>query len=157
LFSVIAVCAGGLVPSPLVGQSSTWPSTALSVSMLLVAWALGRWQVLLVTVVVVGAYVGGLAVAGQPVLPTAAYNGLVLPVQALIGLFVVRRMKRTASAADTALRQLEHTQRATAVTHARLRDADEQRIELHDTVLATLTAVARGGLATRSDLLRRRA
>jgi signal transduction histidine kinase len=80
-----------------------------------------------------------------------------LAAQALIGAGLVVLLHRAAAAADTALAE-EATTRSAAIVRAAVRaDERDQQRHLHDTVLATLTMVHTGGIASDSVALRERA
>src|SRR5690348_13145080 len=80
-----------------------------------------------------------------------------LAVQAFIGAGLVLVLRRAAGAADVTLAE-EAEARGTAIVRAAVRaDERDQQRYLHDTVLATLTMVHTGGIASDSTALRERA
>src|SRR6266536_3549972 len=144
-----------ILPGPLSGDSGGGVFGSAPVSILLASWRLPRRAAAAVTIMEMGAYLGGLALGGAA-LSSSLTNVVTFGVQFVIGLTVIGVMRRSAQAADTALDHLESAHRQSAVDEARLRDRHAQRLALHDTVLTTLTAIARGGLAGRADLIRGR-
>jgi len=158
IFAAIALGARWLLPDDLVGNAAAWVGAAVTPSILLASWGLRRWQSCVVLIAEITAYTGGLAIAGKAILSAgSALTITVFAGQLILGLVAVRFMRHSATAADAALARRERAELAFSVETARLRDADAQRLALHDTVLATLTAVARGCLAGNGLRLRNRA
>jgi hypothetical protein len=104
-----------------------------------------------VTVMVPAAYVAGLQLAPGAGPPGSA---VLLVVQGVLvtGLTIV--LRRAATAADLAVVQREATERQAAVLAARRAAERESYRMLHDSVSATLTVVAAGGIRRRSVDLR---
>ncbi|WP_328743810.1 hypothetical protein OHT57_00560 [Streptomyces sp. NBC_00285] len=158
LFALLLLAADVLLPRSLIGDGGTWVCASASVTVFLASWALLPYVAVLVTMAEMAAYGGGLALANVPVQPGAVLATVVVyPVQLVLGLLVVRLMRRIARTADDALTRQAQAQQRHAVDAAQAKDAYEQRLLLHDTVLSTLTAVARGIPSTRAALVRQRA
>ncbi len=156
LYAGLLLAIARLLPGPLVGESGGWVFGSATVSILIAAWRLSRWGAAAVTAMEMSAYLGGLALGGALGSPSVVTNLITYPVQLVLGLMVIGVMRRSARAADGALERLGSAHRQSAVDEARLRDRQARRLALHDTVLTTLTAVARGGLAGHADVIRRR-
>jgi hypothetical protein len=77
--------------------------------------------------------------------------GILLVVIAVAAWFARRVLERGAGAADVTLAQADRAARAQHVALARGRERREHERLLHDTVLNTLTALARPGLSDRGD------
>jgi signal transduction histidine kinase len=156
LSAALLLAMTALLPGPLDRASGGWVSGSATVSILLAAWRLSAPLAAAVTAVEMGAYVGGLRLGGVPWSPMPPSNVLTYGVQLVIALMVIGLMRRSARSADATLDRLEAAHRQSAVGEARLKDRRARQLALHDTVLATLVAVARGGLVGRADLVRRR-
>jgi signal transduction histidine kinase len=149
--AALSLGQGWLVPAAVLPDASSWAflvaSTTVIVSQLSPWPALGA----LATVAVPTAYAGGLAIApgGSPPGPAVLLAGQGLLLAGLMA--VVRRAVR---AADLAVAQREAAEREAAVGAARRAEEREHYRMLHDSVAATLTVVAAGGLAGSSPALR---
>jgi signal transduction histidine kinase len=148
-----ALCLGHgrLVSAGVLPSTTSWvflfASTTVIISPLVARPVVGA----AVTVVVPAAYVAGLLLAPGSGPPGAA---ALLVVQGLLvtGLTVV--LRQAAAAADLAVTQREATERQAAVQAARRAEERDHYRLLHDSVSATLTVVAAGGISRRSADLR---
>lgn len=75
---------------------------------------------------------------------------------AVAAIAVARALRRSAAAVDRAHAEQAQAQHAADVADGMAREQQRQERLLHDTVLNTLTAVARGGLEATADQVRRR-
>jgi signal transduction histidine kinase len=169
----VAVCSGLLIamvrllPVVEVGAAGSWVLGWAGVSVLLAAWRLRASQVWLVTFVEIAAYLLGSRVAGvhghstepfglaKGITATAQAVGMLLALTA-IGLVLVRLVRLGAADANRTLNAWNAARQRNDVEEARLHDRSARRLLLHDTVLTTLTAIARGGLRGRAELVRDR-
>jgi signal transduction histidine kinase len=141
---VAALCLGfrWLVPAATVPGWATW--LAVVASSAVVLGHLSPWPVLgaVGTVAVPAAYTAGMLLSGRAVAPL----GPLLVVQGIGAGAVLALLRRRARAADEAIAQQEALQRDAAVRESRRADEREHCRLLHDSVSATLTVVAAGGV-----------
>jgi len=158
LASVCLVAVGRLVPP---GTASTWAN-----------WSLGPGVgVALVAIAVLGGRRGGLAAAALTACYTIGVWGDVartggLSVVAgnvvsvvgfcIAGWFVAKQLIHAARRADNASDEAGRARQLQASTQARFEERTRQYRLLHDTVLSTLNAIARGGLDHRGEQVRAR-
>jgi len=151
-----ALCLGHgwLVPSVVLPDTTSW--VFLLASTTVIVSQLGPRPVpgVAATVVVSAAYVGGLALHPGADLPGVAV--LLLVQGTLLGALMVV-VRRAAAAADRVIEQREAAERGAAVCAARRAEEREHFRMLHDSVSATLTVVAAGGIAGSSSTLRAQA
>jgi len=151
-----ALCLGHgwLVPSAVLLDTTSWvflvASTTVIVSQLSPRPLFG----MAATVVVSGAYVGGLAL--HPAASPPGVAVLLLVQGTLLGALMVI-VRRAVSAADLAIGQRDAAERDAAVRAARRTQEREHYRMLHDSVSATLTVVAAGGITGSSPTLRAQA
>ena len=151
LTAALCLGHGALVPAGVLPGTTSWvfllASTTVIISPLVARPALGA----AVTIAVAAAYGAGLQLAPGTGPPGSA--ALLVAQGALVtGLMVV--LRRAATAADLAVVQREATERQAAVLAARRAAERESYRMLHDSVSATLTVVAAGGISRRSADLR---
>ncbi|GAA3386460.1 ATP-binding protein [Cryptosporangium minutisporangium] len=169
----VAVSAGllvamvRLVPAEFTGAAGSWVVGWAGVSVLLAAWRLRASLAWLLTLGTVGAYLVGSRLAGveaestepfglaRPIAATAQAIGVLLALAA-IGLVLVRLVRLGATNAGGTITARNVARQEDEVERARLHDRGVRRLLLHDTVLTTLTAIARGGLEGRADVVRAR-
>ncbi|TQS43273.1 sensor histidine kinase [Cryptosporangium phraense] len=156
-----------LLPTEFVGAAGSWVVGWAGVSILLAAWRLRAPLVWAVALVEIAAYLFGSRVAGiqagsneplglaRPLEGTAQAAGVLLALAA-IGLMLVHLVRLGATNASATIARRNITGRTDTVEQARLHDRGARRLLLHDTVLTTLTAIARGGLRGRADIVRAR-
>jgi signal transduction histidine kinase len=151
---VAVLCLGyrWLVSAAVLPGWSTW--LAVVASSAVVVSQLSPWPVLgaLGTVLVPAAYLAGPVLAGQHVPSLAA----LLVAQGLGSGVMMAMLRRRARAADVAIAEHEALQRDAAVREGRRAEEREHCRLLHDSVSATLTVVAAGGVAD-SPILRAQA
>jgi signal transduction histidine kinase len=142
---VVALCLGyrWLVPTVDRPGWATW--VAVVASSAVVVGQLSPWRALGVvgTVAVPAAYTAGVLLAGQPapgVAPLLVAQGTGTGV-------LMWMLRRHATAADVAIARQEALQRDAAVRESRRAEEREHCRLLHDSVSATLTVVAAGGVA----------
>lgn len=150
----VSVGHGWLVPPAVL--AGTTSGVFLVASTVVIVSQLGPrpWPGVLATVVVPVAYATGLAIASGADPPGGA---VLLVVQgALLGGLMVP-LRRAAAGADRAIDERDAVERDAAVRAARRAEEREHNRLLHDSVSATLTVVAAGGVARTSGTLRRQA
>ena len=141
--AVLCLGFGRLVPAAMSPGWATWVAVVASSAVLVSQ--LSPWPALGVvgTVVVPAAYTSGSLLAGQVVFGLSA----LLVTQGTGAGLVMWLLRRHARAADVAIAQQEALQRDAAVREGRRAQEREQCRLLHDSVSATLTVVAAGGVA----------
>jgi hypothetical protein len=151
---VSALCLGyrWLVPDAMPPRSPTW--IVVLVSCTVVVSQFGRHRALgfLAIAVVPAAYAVGSAMAGRP----APNFAVLMAVQGIGTVLLLRLLRNKARTADRALAEQEKQQHDEAVRTARRAEEREHCRLLHDSVSATLTVVAGGGV-TSSPTLRAQA
>jgi signal transduction histidine kinase len=139
-----------LVPAAVLTDTTGWvflyASTTVIISPLVARTLVG----LAVSVAVPAAYAAGLALAAAAEPPGGA---LLLFVQGALVTALMTVLRRAAAAADGAVLQREATERQAAVLAARRAEEREHYRLLHDSVSATLTVVAAGGIDAGSATL----
>jgi signal transduction histidine kinase len=139
----LAVGVGQLVPAAVLSDTTGWvflyASTTVIISPLVTRAMTGA----AVSLAVSAAYAIGLALAPGVEPPGGA---VLLLVQGALVTALMTVLRRAATAADTAVLQHEATERQAAVLVARRADEREHYRLLHDSVSATLTVVAAGGI-----------
>ncbi|SHM95092.1 ATP-binding protein [Cryptosporangium aurantiacum] len=165
--AALLVAAVRLLPTEVAGAAGSWVVGWAGVSILLASWRLRASLVWLVALAEVGAYLIGSRLAGrqtdstepfglaQSIAGTAQAAGVLLALAA-IGLVLVRLVRLGAGNAGRTISERNVARREDEVGRARLHDRGVRRLLLHDTVLTTLTAIARGGLEGRADVVRAR-
>ena len=148
--AVLGLAVGKLVPAAVLTDTTGWvflyASTTVIISPLVARTLVG----LAVSVAVPAAYAAGLALATAAEPPGGA---LLLFVQGALVTALMTVLRRAAAAADGAVLQQEATERQAAVLAARRAEEREHYRLLHDSVSATLTVVAAGGIDTGSASL----
>ena len=145
-YVLLALCARWYVPPVLRGDSSSWLYMMVLGQLVAPAWFTPVPVLAVLTLASVGAYWAG------AVLTPPASTGSASPVSACVLLLAVataawigrRMLYRRAIAADSALEQTDAEARAQYVLLSRHTERREHERLLHDTVLNTLTALARG-------------
>ncbi|HST67165.1 MAG TPA: ATP-binding protein [Mycobacteriales bacterium] len=154
LTAALCLGQGRLVAAGVLAGSTSWvflfASTTVIISPLVARSVVGA----AVAVAVPAAYVVGLELAPGAGAPGSA---VLLVVQGVLVTALVTVLRRAAAAADLAVVQREATERQAAVQAARRAEERESYRTLHDSVSATLTVVAAGGISRRSMDLRRQA
>ncbi|MFL6128947.1 MAG: sensor histidine kinase [Mycobacteriales bacterium] len=152
--AVLCLGHGWLVPAAVAADATSW--VFLIASTTVIVSQLSPWPVLglAATAVVPGAYVGGLVLAPAASPPGAA---VLLLAQGALVAALMTVLRRAVRAADLAVAQREAAERESAVRAARRAEEREHFRMLHDSVSATLTVVAAGGLPGSSPVLRAQA
>src|SRR5215207_4169762 len=145
---------GWLVPAAVLPDATSWVFLVASTTVIVAQ--LAPWPALgaVATMVVPAAYAGGLALAPGVELPGAV---VLLVVQGTLVAALLAVLRRAVRAADLAIAQREAAEREAAVSAARRAEEREHYRMLHDSVSATLTVVAAGGLPASSPVLRTQA
>ncbi|WP_157239598.1 sensor histidine kinase [Catenuloplanes japonicus] len=140
-----------VVPTALPGGAS-WIGSLVTMTLLVAGLGLpARWAVPASTVLIVANLVG-IRPADDGVI-----TALIHVIQLIAITVLMRLLRRSAGFADDALAAVLRDQRAELIERARRADDREQRRDLHDTVLSTLTVVGTDGIHGPSEQLRRRA
>jgi signal transduction histidine kinase len=147
VYVMLALCARWCVPPVLAGDSFSWLYIMLLGQLVAPAWFTPPSAVAVLTLASVTAYWTGAVITPPTV------SGSASPVTACVLLLAIasaatfgrRMLKRRAIAADTALAQADQDAHEQYVLLSRHTDRREHERVLHDTVLNTLTALARGG------------
>ncbi|HEY6746817.1 MAG TPA: hypothetical protein VI357_13990, partial [Mycobacteriales bacterium] len=154
LTALLCLGHGSLVPAGALPGTTSWvfllASTTVIISPLVARPALGAAVVLAVP----AAYVVGLQLAPGADPPGSA---VLLVVQGALVTGLMTVLRRAAAAADLAVVQREAAERQAAVLAARRAAERDSYRMLHDSVSATLTVVAAGGISRPSVDLRRQA
>jgi signal transduction histidine kinase len=149
VYAVLAVAAGGCVPVPIRGQAGEWLFIAVASGLIVQVWFTpARLSVPL-------SLASGLAFWGGIVLAPGSHTARGARAASVALLFVVvvvhwcgrQMLYRRAGRADSALAAADHDARDQFVILSRTVERREHDRLLHDTVLNTLTAVARSGPA----------
>jgi signal transduction histidine kinase len=152
--ATLCLAGSALLPAAVAGDGSSGVFVAASATVII--GQLGPVPPLGVaaTTVVSAAHVAGLRLGPHPT--TSAFS-LILVLQGVLvgGLMVV--LRRSARAADAALAEQESARRDAAVQAARRDEEREHFRLLHDSVSATLTVIAAGGLPASTPALRAQA
>jgi signal transduction histidine kinase len=147
VYVLLALCARWYVPPVLAGDSSNWLYIMLLGQLVAPAWFTPPAVLAVLTLASVAAYWTG-AVITPSVGPGSASPVtacLLLLAVALVASFGRRMLKRRAITADAALARADRDAHEQYVLLSRHTDRREHERVLHDTVLNTLTALARGG------------
>jgi signal transduction histidine kinase len=140
-----------VVPAALPGAAS-WIGSLVTMTLLVAGLGLQpRWAVPASLVLMVSHLVG-IRPADDGVI-----TALIHVTQLIAITVLMRLLRRSAGFADDALAAVLRDQRAELIERARRADDREQRRDLHDTVLSTLTVVGTDGIHGPSEQLRRRA
>jgi signal transduction histidine kinase len=156
VYVLLALCARWYVPPVLRGSSASWLYIMLIGQLVAPAWFTPAKVLAVLTLASVAAYWTG------AVITPSAGSGSALPATACVLLLAVasaawfgrRMLYRRAIAADNALARADRDARDQYVLLSRHTERREHERLLHDTVLNTLTALARGG-GSAGDVVRR--
>ncbi|MEP7022276.1 MAG: ATP-binding protein [Actinomycetota bacterium] len=145
VYMVLALSAGWCVPMAVRGQAASWLFIAMASQLIVLAWFTPAVVSAPVAVAVGAAYAGGTMLIQEPV-PRGSgpgASGFLLIVTASIHLSGRQLLYRRASKADTALAAADREAQDQYVVLSRNIERREHERMLHDTVLNTLTALAR--------------
>jgi len=156
LFCVYLGFAPQILPADSVGDPTTWVVGGASVAIFVASWALSpAWTILLATAES-AAFLAGVVASGAPLIGSHDNQAAVFVLQGFLGIAVMRSIRRGARQADATLDYVDRARAELAVERSRLHSRRQLERNLHDTVLSTLTVVARGTLSARVDLIRTR-
>lgn len=125
-------------------DGTTWVLASVSVIVVAYQWHAGVVVGAVATVVVVGAYLGGAALAAPDRWVDAAPLGLWMVAEAALSRGVFLLVRRGGRRADQMVAREEQARRDAAVAAARRADEQEYLAALHDTASATLLMVGTG-------------
>jgi signal transduction histidine kinase len=144
-----------ILPAGALPDGVSWIAVVLTSSMVVVNFTYRPWRAVPVCVALLLCHLVGAREAG------AADGGIgsaVIHVVQVVSLAVLMTLvRRAARLADDVLVALRREQEESAAAEARRREEEARSDELHNTVLATLTAVATGGVTTSTPVLREQA
>ena len=150
VYVVLALCARWCLPPVLLGDSSNWLYIVTVGQLVAPAWFTPTTRLAVLALASGAAYWAGAAMAppagsglASPTSPAAAVLLLLAVVSA--AWFGRRMLYRKAIEADAALEQADQDSREQYVVLSRQTERREHERLLHDTVLNTLTALARPG------------
>lgn len=159
LVCVLLVAGTFNCPSSEVFDYLNWPSKLALASAALAGAALAPWCAVLVMLALTAAHLGATIARFGSVLvpPSSIVNVLNSYFWWILIAFVIRRyLCAQGRALDGATQRQLELQASRAAEQARYVERIRQYRRLHDTVLTTLTAIARGGLDHRVAAVRRR-
>ena len=134
-------------------DGTTWVLASVSVVVVAYQWHAGVVVGAVATVVVVGAYLGGAALAAPDRWTDAVPLGLWMVAEAALSRGVFLLVRRGGRRADQMVAREEQARRAAAVAAARRADEQEYLAALHDTASATLLMVGTGVVGDREPWL----
>ncbi|MGW6934629.1 sensor histidine kinase [Lentzea sp. NPDC054927] len=155
LFAVLLVAAALLVPTPMIGDGTSWIFTGATVSLLLAGWLLSPAGAMVATAAMVIAYLVGVGLAGR--MPTdQAYlqTALLLLLQGILAQRTLSTMRASGRQADQALDRAVATESAVRLEAKHEREQEQQERLLHDRVAATLWQVGGGHLRGKEHVAR---
>ena len=152
VYVVLALCAQWYVPALMRGDSSNWLYIVTVGQLVAPAWFAPTAMLAVVALASGAAYWAGAAMAPPPgpgfVAPTSPATAVLLLLAVATAAWCGRRMlHRRAVEADAALERADQDSRAQYVVLSRQIERREHERLLHDTVLNTLTALARPAAA----------
>lgn len=156
LFCVYLGCAPLVLPAAYVGDPTTWIVGGASVAIFVASWALAPVWTVLLAVAESAAFLTGVVAGGAPLIGSHDNQVVIFVLQGFLAVAVARLIRGGARRADTTLDLVARARAELIVERSRLRSRRQFERNLHDTVLSTLTVVARGTLRTRLDLVRAR-
>lgn len=153
IFAALLLGESSLVPAPLVGDGTSWVFAGASVSVLLASLLVSSAETLAIVLVLIVAYLAGIAAAGESVLaPDGVPTSVILLVEGVLEAGVVRALWKTADQADVALRREVASERTLIVEKAKARERAAQERLVHDKIKGTLWLVGEGHLLDRRDV-----
>lgn len=157
LFASYLILAAYILPKGVALDSPNWIVGGTSVAIFVVSWVLPPLWTVTIAVVEAGAYSVGLTLSGHSVFADGhLLQAGIFVLQGLLAVTVIGMIRRGARQADATLDHVERARAELMVERSRLHGRRQFERELHDTVLSTLTVVARGTLSDRPDLVRAR-
>lgn len=150
-YMVLALCAGWYVPAILRGDTSNWVDIMIVGQLVSPAWFTPGNVMAVLALGTAVSYWAGAALSPTPAVGSVAPAiAAVMMIAIALAAWIGRRMLlHRALAADDALEHDDRTAREQYVLFSRYTERREQERMLHDTILNTLTALARpdGGAA----------
>jgi signal transduction histidine kinase len=156
VFGACLALADQILPYGLVGDNTTWLSGGASIAIFMVSWVCRPLWTVAISGFLGLAYLVGVGRSGSAFQALHFEQVFIFVLQGCLAVAIVRVMRRGAENAGASLVHLERARAGLSVERARLRNRRGLERTLHDTVLSTLTAVARGGLADRPEAVRAR-
>jgi signal transduction histidine kinase len=150
MYAAIALGAAWCVPAAMRGEAGSWRFILVTSQLVTPVWFAPRRLSVPLTFTPVAAFAAGTALAPSTSLVTADPRNesvALLCVVAAVHLFVRRMLSARAANADAALAAADRDARDQYVNLSESIERREQDRLLHDTVLNTLTAIARSGSA----------
>ena len=142
---LLALGAGWCVPPAMRGDTASWLYIALVVQLIVPAWFAPGWLAGLLALASAAAFWGGVRLTGAADGTSPAAAAAFLVSVAVAVWWGYRVLQRRAARADTALARADQESREQYVLLSRSAERREHERLLHDTVLNTLTALARLG------------
>lgn len=152
IFAALLVGEASLVPATLVGDGTSWVFAGASVAVLIASMLLSTAEAMAVTVMLICAYLAGIASAGESIFaPDGVPTSFVLLVQGVLDAAAVRALRRSADSADEALTSQMASKRTIIVEENKAHEREAQVRLLHDKVRSTLWLIGDGHLLARRD------
>ncbi|WP_067469044.1 sensor histidine kinase [Actinomadura macra] len=136
-----------IVPTEMLVDETTWAIMLASTAIYVAQLALGQIAALVLSAVVITAYVAGA--------PATTSLVRILFVQAVVVNAIMWLLRRGGGRADALVAERDRERQRMVLEAARRADERHYRSQMHDSVLATLTMVASGAVQTGSPGLRR--
>ncbi|MFI5955119.1 sensor histidine kinase [Cryptosporangium sp. NPDC051539] len=156
LFCAYLAAAPWVLPAGSVGDPTTWVVGGASVAIFVASWALAPGWTVLLAAAESAAFLAGVVAAGRPLAGPHDNQAAIFLLQGFLAVAVMRLIRRGARQADATLDHVARARAELTVERSRLHSRRQFERNLHDTVLSTLTVVARGTLGTRRELVRAR-
>ncbi|GAA0254058.1 hypothetical protein GCM10009539_44070 [Cryptosporangium japonicum] len=156
LFCVYLGFAHWILPAEYVGNPSTWIIGGASVAIFIASWSLAPVWTITLAVAQSAAFLVGVVAAGRPAVGGHDSVVAIFVLQGFLAVVVMRLIRGGARRADATLDHVARARAELTIERSRLHSRRQFERNLHDTVLSTLTVVARGTLRTRLDLVRAR-
>ncbi|WP_143175251.1 sensor histidine kinase [Cryptosporangium aurantiacum] len=156
LFCAYLALAPWILPAAAVGDPTTWVVGGASVAIFVASWSLAPVWTILLAVAESAAFLVGVVAAGKPLIGSHDNQAAIFVLQGFLAVAVMRLIRGGARRADATLDHVARARAELTVERSRLHSRRQFERNLHDTVLSTLTVVARGTLADRPDLVRAR-
>ncbi len=153
---VTAIC---LVLGGFAADATSWANPAAAIALAVAAASAAAGTVLgsgTAMVVLISAYLGGAARGLGQSWAAAAYAVCTLAGVGVLAVVVCRYLLGQAAIADATAVELAAAQARSAAEQSRQQERARQYRMLHDTVLSTLSTLARGGLDVNDPLIRQR-
>ena len=151
----LALSAAAFVPPLMLGDTASWLYIALLDSLVLPALFTSARLAILLAAVSAAAFWGGDMLGGHVHGNSPLAAGVFLLALAVALCWGRRALQRRATAADAALARADRETREQYVVRSRGAERREHERLLHDTVLNTLTALAREGTSSAAEVVGR--